>query len=103
MTLALRFHPKAESELEAAVDWYDDQQHGLGDDFLELVEEAVELIFEWPRVAPVFSGWDREPVVRTQAVARFPNRVLYYLTDHELMLVAFAHNRRKPSYWKDRV
>ena len=74
MTLALCFHPEAESELEAAVDWYDDQQHGLGDDFLELVEEAVELIFELPRVAPVFPGWNRKPVLRTQDRSHFPCR-----------------------------
>lgn len=103
MTLTRRFHPEAETELEAAVDWYEDQQPGLGGDFLELVEESLELILEWPRIAPVFPGWNREPVVRTQAVARFPYRALYYLTDHELMLVAFAHNRRKPGCWKDRV
>ena len=62
-----------------------------------------ELILEWPRIAPVFPGWNREPVVRTQAVARFPYRTLYCLTNHALPFVAFAHNRRKPSYWKDRV
>ena len=103
MTLTRRFHPDAELELEAAVEWYEDQQPGLGGEFLELVEESLELILEWPRIAPVFPGWDRAPVVRTQTVARFPYRALYYLTDHELMFVAFAHNRRKPDYWKDRV
>ncbi|WIY81942.1 type II toxin-antitoxin system RelE/ParE family toxin [Propionimicrobium sp. PCR01-08-3] len=96
-------HAKATAELIEAAKWYESRQFGLGDDFLESVEGAVSLILEWPQIAPVFPGWDREPVVRTQAVARFPYRVLYYLTESKLMVVAFAHNRRKPGYWEDRL
>ena len=103
MTLVRRFHPDAELELEAAIEWYEDQQPGLGNDLLEQVEEALDVILAWPRIAPVFSRWEQTPVVRTQAIARFPYQALYYLTARELVLVAFAHNRRKPNYWKDRV
>lgn len=54
-------------------------------------------------MAPVFPGWDREPVVHARSVKRFPFQVIYYLTDTDLRVIAFAHNQRKPSYWKDRV
>ncbi|MBN9613833.1 MAG: type II toxin-antitoxin system RelE/ParE family toxin [Actinobacteria bacterium] len=103
MTLVRRFHPEAGRELDAAANWYEDQQIGLGDDFAELVEEAIDLILEWPRIAPIFPGWDREPVVRAQAVSRFPYRVLYYLTDQDVVILAVAHNRRKPGYWTSRI
>ena len=56
MTLARRFHPEAGRELDAAANWYEDQQLGLGADFPELVEEAIDLVLEWPRIAPVFPG-----------------------------------------------
>ena len=70
MTLARRLHPEAEAELEAAVDWYDLQQPGFGNDQLNLTEEAVELVLEWPRIGAVFPSWAREPVVRSKAIGR---------------------------------
>ena len=89
--------------MEAAVDWCGDHQPGLGDDLIDAVEKAADLILEWPRMGPVFPGWEREPVVRSQRVEIFPYRVLYYSTRDELMIIAVAHNRRKPGCWKDRV
>lgn len=103
MRLVRRFHSEAELELEAAVDWYDVQQPGLGDDFLQSVEESLEFVLEWPSIAPVVSGWDQEPEVRTQSVARFPYQVHFFLINHELIIVAIAHHRRRPNYWKGRV
>lgn len=103
MTLPRRFHPEAGSELDAAVDWYGLQLFGLGEDLLELVEESANLVLKWPRIAPEFPGWDREPVVRSHGLERFPYQLIYYVTDSELMIVAFAHNSRKPGYWKDRI
>ena len=103
MSLSQRSHPLADVELTESARWYEEAQPGLGDDFLDAASEAVELILEWPRVGSVIPGWNREPVVRSKAIERFPYRVLYYLTDTELMVVAFAHTRRKPGYWKDRV
>ncbi|GAA1598468.1 hypothetical protein GCM10009693_07950 [Leucobacter chromiireducens subsp. chromiireducens] len=73
MTLARRFHPEAGR------------------------------ILEWPRIAPVFPGWHRELVVRTQAVPRLPYRVLYYFADQVVVILAVAHYRRKPGYWRPRL
>lgn len=103
MTLTRRFHPEAESELEAAVDWYDLRERGLGDDLLELAEESMQFVLKWPRIAPEFPGWDREPMVRSYRLERFPCQLIYYATDSELIVVAFTHNSRKPGYWNERV
>lgn len=51
----------------------------------------------------MLSYWEGEPVIRSQSVKRFPIRVLYYIADAELMVVAFAHSRREPGYWKSRL
>lgn len=96
-------HPAATEELIEAAKHYESDQLGLGSDFLDAVERAVHAILDWPEIAPVFPGWEREPLVRTMRVDRFPYRVLYYLSDAELTVVAYAHDRRKPGYWKDRV
>lgn len=103
MSFARFAHPLADVELIEAARWYESEQSGLGDDFLDAADDAVRSILDWPQIAPVFPGWNREPVMRTQSIKSFPYRVLYFLTDDELTIVAYAHNRRKPGYWKDRL
>lgn len=97
------YHSEARAELIEAAKWYEIEQPGLGSDFLSEAEHSVQQILEWPNMAPVFPGWDREPIVRSKSIKRFPFQVLYYLTETELRVVAFAHNRRKPGYWQDRL
>lgn len=97
-------HPRADHELVEAARWYEGEKAGLGDDFLDAANEAVEAILAWPLSAPAFPGWCREPVVRSKRIKRFPYRVLYFVSeDHVLTVVAYAHNRRKPGYWMPRL
>lgn len=60
-------------------------------------------MLDWPEAARVFPGWDELPVVRSVSVRVFPYRVLYYLADTEAVIVAYAHNRRKPRLWEHRL
>ncbi|MGO1544140.1 MAG: hypothetical protein ACTHXA_07340 [Gulosibacter sp.] len=60
-------------------------------------------ITEWPGAAPIYYGWNREPIMRSKRLKRFPYLVLYFVTDVELVIVAFSHTRREPDYWKDRL
>lgn len=103
MRLSQDVHPEAQAELFEAARWYEQEQSGLSSVFLSPVTDAVHHVLDWPNMAPVFPGWDREPIVRSKSIKRFPFQVLYYLTETELRVVAFAHNRRKPGYWQDRL
>jgi hypothetical protein len=42
MTLGFVFHPEAQGEFAADVDWYDDREVGLGRRFAEAVGAAVD-------------------------------------------------------------
>lgn len=42
------FHPGADEEFDKAVDYYEDQQHGLGLEFAEEVYTAIARIIEYP-------------------------------------------------------
>lgn len=103
MTFIYRAHPLADAELTAAARWYENQQPGLGLDFLEAAENTVRKILDGPHVAPAFPGCQGEPVVRARNFTRFPYRALYYVTDEELTVFAFSHHRRDPNYWADRL
>jgi plasmid stabilization system protein ParE len=103
VTLGIKWHPEAESEFDADIDWYDDRQTGLGDRFETEVLGAVDESAGTPQAWPVWPGWDREPLVRSKGVSDFPHRVVYFVRDDTLIVVAVAHAKRKPGYWRDRV
>jgi hypothetical protein len=103
VTLTRRVHPEAASELSEAAEWYETERTGLGGDFLSEVRAAEQRALDWPEAAPVFPGWDELPVVRSAKVRVFPYRVISYLTDTSVVIVAYAHNRRRPKYWQHRL
>lgn len=103
MTFHQRVHPEAEIKFLDAVLHYEATEARLGDTFDIEVGRAVDDIQWDPDAWPRFPGWDRIPVVRTRKVNVFPYRVVYFVRDDELVIVAFAHERRRPGYWNRRV
>lgn len=103
MRLEKREHPEARDELREAAYWYDGREPGLGESFYDAIDAAIVRIAEWPSFAPVFPGWVDSPIVRSMAVNVFPYRVLYYLTDTGLVILAYAHEKRRPGYWRKRL
>lgn len=103
MTPGFEFHPEARAELFADVDWYDERELGLGERFGVAVRAGVDAAVESPESWAVWPGWDREPLVRSKGVSDFPYRVVYFVRDDLLMIVAVAHAKRRPGYWRERV
>jgi hypothetical protein len=50
MTGAFRPEPEASAELEDAAVWYDGQRLGLGLEFVQAVDAALERIVRWPQI-----------------------------------------------------
>ena len=104
MINSTEFHPEAQAELMAAIRWYNDRQRGLGLRFNAMVQRSVDSILDWPKLAPVWPGRDRIPVVRAAHLSeRWPYRIVYFVDGTRLWVVAVAHDKRLPGYWKDRV
>ncbi|MGH7269475.1 MAG: type II toxin-antitoxin system RelE/ParE family toxin [Polyangiaceae bacterium] len=92
--------PEARDELLAAVDWYEDQRLGLGDEFLDAIGE----IFERVVAAPLSFPPDRfDQRARRALVTRFPYAVVFVVHNDDVRIVAFAHAKRLPDYWTKRV
>lgn len=95
---------EAESELDDAAAWYDDQRPGLGDELLVDVRNALDAITEtpdtWPRwpAAPA-----RIPPIRRFVLPRFPDSIAYQLHPELVVVLAIAHTSRKPFYWIGRA
>ena len=103
MTLAFEFHPEARAEFFAGVDWYDERETGVGAQFGVAVRGAIDAAVDSPESWAAWPGWEREPMVRSKGVNGFPYRVVYFVAGELLVVVAVAHTKRRPGYWRDRV
>lgn len=104
MIRSTKFHPDARAELLAAIRWYDDRQSGLGSRFNAMAQRTLDFVVDWPKLAPVWPGWGRIPAVRAAHLPeRWPYRVVYFVGGTELWVIAVAHDKRLPGYWKNRV
>ena len=100
MSCPLRGAPEADEEFAEAVRWYEEHRTGLGSDFLAAVREARKLIAEHPEIGSAVPGAKRGE--KRLMVRQFPYQLIYYVRPHDIVLVAVAHNKRRPGYWKKR-
>ena len=92
------FLPEAEQEMLESAIYYQSKASGLGIDYLSEVERAVKSIAESPNVWPILEGELRRRLIR-----RFPFGILYRVEPNEIVIVAVAHLRRRPGYWRKRI
>ncbi|MDZ4383544.1 MAG: type II toxin-antitoxin system RelE/ParE family toxin [Thermodesulfovibrionia bacterium] len=92
------FLHEAEQEILEAAIYYQSRASGLGIDYLSEVERAVQAIAESPNRWPIIEGELRRRLVR-----RFPFGILYRIESEEIVIIAVAHLRRKPGYWRERI
>lgn len=103
MTLTWREHVEAVVEYQAAAEWYETTRRGWGDVFMDAVDAAISSILD-PAIRWGFYRDRRsEPQVYSRSVAGFPFQVIYLVIEDEVLVVAYAHERRLPGYWADRV
>jgi toxin ParE1/3/4 len=91
------FHPDADAELEEASLFYESRLAGLGKSFAAEVERTISLVREFPE-----AGLPVGPTQRRVVVARFPYSIVYKEAADKIMIVAIAHQRRRPGYWRRR-
>lgn len=94
---APRFHPEALEEYLAAAAWYGADAGGL---FVEHVASATSAIAEAPHAWP---RWSTEGDARRFVLGRFPYSLIYLPEPAALVIVAVAHHRRAPGYWRARI
>jgi toxin ParE1/3/4 len=97
--MPLRFRPAAASELVSAEARYTAAYPGRGRRFLGAVEQTLTRISEAPEAFPLEHGTDS---ARSAKVLRFPYRIVFVVHEGTVFVIAVAHGRRRPSYWKRR-
>jgi toxin ParE1/3/4 len=92
------FHPEAALEFEAAVRFYQARGRILGDRFSNEVRVTIRRIIETPERWRVLENDVRRCLVRV-----FPYSVLYTIEPDFILIVAVAHAKREPGYWRHRM
>jgi len=98
MPRQVEYHPEAKSEIRKSANWYDDKVDGLGLEFLLEVRNAESQIVQNPELWPVYEAGTRRYMMK-----KFPFAVIYLVSGLKMQIVAVAHCKRNPGYWKDRL
>jgi toxin ParE1/3/4 len=93
----VEFHPAADAEMRAAATYYQDRVLGLGDEFLAEIERVCARLSEQQSLGPRLDADHRRIALR-----RFPFGLIYRLNSSKVQVVAIAHRRRRPEYWRRR-
>ena len=99
----VRFEEEADVEYRIAGRWYENQREHLGIECFDAVDAAIDRIVEMPRVGTRVPRMPADLPVRRRAITRFPYHVVYVETSSHIRVLAIAHDRRKPGYWKPRL
>jgi toxin ParE1/3/4 len=91
-------HSEAIAELDAAVAYYEQQRKGLGLEFLSSVERAFALIQQNPKLGTAY----KLSRLRRYVLQRFPFSIFFAELEAYLWIVAIAHSKRRPDYWRKR-
>lgn len=95
--MKLRVLLEAENEYNDALDYYIERSEEVAKSFIVEFEVAIEAILQSPR------RWRMEPDgTRIFRLANYPYTLRYREDTDVVLLVAVAHNRRRPGYWRDR-
>ena len=96
--MRVRLHPEARAELREAHRWYYERSPLSAMAFAHAVDNAVSRIVEAPNQFPIAEHRTHKLVLQ-----RFPFNIFYLPGDSEIVIVAVAHQKRRPGYWANRV
>ena len=96
--MKLRFSAAARRELNEAAIWLEMQEVGLGERFLEEIVQVRQLIRDYP------DAWHPLGLhLRRCHLKRFRYGLIYRVKGDVIEVIAVAHDRQKPAYWRDRL
>jgi plasmid stabilization system protein ParE len=94
----LQLHFLAEVEMNEAARFYELRVPGLGQDFLTEIERCFAQVTSHPESGQAVFQRFRRVLTR-----RFPFAVIYELLPDDILVVAIAHQHRRPGYWRGRT
>jgi len=90
--------PIVDSDVEAAFEWYEGEEPGLGYEFLDEVRATYLRIQDGPLKYQVLRS-----DVRRALTKRFPYAVYFSIEGDAVVVLAVLHAARNPAEWQRRI
>ena len=88
----------SDADIEAAFEWYESEQPGLGLEFLNETRATHLRILDEPLKYAVLRSGIRRAITR-----RFPYGIYFSIEDDVVLIIAVLHTARDPAEWQFRV
>ena len=92
------FLPDADEEFREAARYYEHEAPGVGLAFIAEVHRVISVVISHPRSAKKVRG-----TVRSKVLFHFPYSLLYSIESYLILIIAVAHQKRRPTYWRSRL
>jgi plasmid stabilization system protein ParE len=102
MSRKLMLSAEARRELREAAAWYETLSLGLGRELLAAARDCFRRIEATPSTGSPVEGVREATGARRVLLKRFPYAIVYVELEAHVRVLAFAHLRRRPGYWKSR-
>jgi plasmid stabilization system protein ParE len=90
--------PAVEFDIEAAFDWYEREETGLGFEFLSQLRAAYLRILDHPLGYQELSSGIRRALTR-----QFPYAIYFSIEANAIVILAVLHTARDPAEWQRRI
>ena len=95
---AIEAERAVEADVEAAFNWYEGEEPGLGLEFLEELRAAYHRILDHP-----LGYRDLRSGIRRALTCRFPYAVYFSIEEEAIVIVAVLSTARDPEEWQRRI
>jgi toxin ParE1/3/4 len=94
----LKFHPGARRDENEAADWYAEHSLEAAIRLLELLDHSYTRIISNPGQFPLYLRGTRRLILQN-----FPYSIVFRELQSAVDIIAVAHAKRRPGYWKNRL
>jgi len=99
MAFTIKIQPEVRSDIQEGVDWYNEQQNGLGTQFFTSVQVHLNKLKSNPFYQVRYDD------VRCMPLKKFPYMIHYTVEENlkQITVHGILSTHRNPSIWRDRI
>ena len=90
---------EAEKDLDDAYQWYEEQETGLGKEFIRCIDTKIAEIKRFPLHHQVVQSEQ----VRRALIKRFPFSIYFVKEKALITILTILHQKKRPDFWKSGI
>jgi plasmid stabilization system protein ParE len=98
--MKFHFHAGARRDLKQSYSWYQKHSDRAASEFLEEVSATLDKISNTPGN---FHPITKQGKARAVRMDRYPFNLIYLPSATNVIIIAVAHDKRRPDYWQRRI